>query len=103
VGKHRILFIFPPRVNFCAGACIRKALHINGIGRDMLNSNCYNLNQMLLKARKLQFELKLQKMPPSFEKRCCPLPDRFEPDRAGKSESAIEPTDRIGWARQCGF
>jgi len=49
---------------------------------------------VFFKVGKLKFESKLQKMLPSFEKRCCPLPGRFEPDRAGKSESAIEPIDR---------
>jgi len=55
-GKQRILFVFPARVNFCIKGSSRKALHINGIGRDMLNINRYNLNQMLVKAGKLKFE-----------------------------------------------
>jgi len=50
----------------------------------MLNINRYNSNQMLIKVGKLKFESNSQKMLPSFEKRCCPLPDRVRTGSGGQ-------------------
>jgi len=102
-GKQWISLVFRCAVNFSRQARSPNHWHFRQIGRDMLNGNRYNLNEMRIKSGSFEFELNLPKMPRSFEKRylLLPLSVRSTPDNPASIGTKTE--RQTGWARRCGF
>jgi hypothetical protein len=102
-GKQWISLVFWCSVNFSRQTSSPNHWHFSQIGRDMLNADWYNLNEMRTKSGSFEFELNLPKMPRSFEKRYLhlPLSVRSTPDNPAPIGTKTE--RQTGWARRCGF